>query len=107
MEKNIPLKIKAIACASLALGGLTACGSSIKEGDLGVSKDNIALVKNPLDPLIERKYCEIDKGESVEKGRDSYVSDGTISVDVTLIKSDDCSGWSYNKDYLNDFDWNK
>ena len=44
MERNIPLKVKAIACASLALGGLTACGSSIKEGDLGVSKDNIALV---------------------------------------------------------------
>lgn len=110
MKENTPLKVKALVCAGVALGGLTGCGGPIiSEGDMGVAKDNLSLVVNPLDSLIERKYCEIDKGESVEKGRDSYVSfdNGVTSADVTFIKGDDCSGWSYNNDYLDDFDWKK
>ena len=114
MERNIPPKIKAVVLVTLASGFIfTRCSPKEQNpeiGDTGVAKDTVSLVINPLEPLIKREYCDIDKGEEVKKGRDSYVSpdNGVTSADVTLIeKKGDCSGWSYNGDYKDDFKWNK
>ena len=109
MEKINSLKAKAIVLTGLTLGGLSlsACDPQVEDGSKGVAKEKLELVINPLEPLINRKYCNIDEGEKVTKGRDSYVSDGTISVDVTLIKGENCSGWSYENDFMDDFEWDK
>jgi uncharacterized protein (UPF0297 family) len=113
MEKFNFLRAKAAVCVALAFGGITGCNKNtqnLKIGDTGVAKDTVSLVINPLDSLTERRYCPINKGEGVVKGRDSYVSydNGATSADVTFIDGNgDCSGWSYNGDYIKDFDWNK
>ena len=109
MEKINSLKAKAIVLTGLTLGGLSlsACDPQVEDDSKGVAKEKLELVINPLDPLINRKYCTIDEGEEVTKGRDSYVSDGTMSVDVTLIEGENCSGWSFNNDYLEYIDWGK
>ena len=109
MEKYIPFRI---GLAAVVIGTVAACNNNsnqVETGDIGVAKDTVSLVINPLEPLIKREYCDIDKGEEVKKERDSYVSpdNNQTSTDVTLIKGKTCSGWSYNGDYKDDFKWNK
>ena len=115
-EKHIPFK--ALVCASVAVGGgllLAGCGKGEgkqrpENGDTGIAKDTVSLVTNPKVPKREQITCDVRSGESVIKGRDSYFTpdNGITNADMTFIEgSEDCSGWSYNKDYLDDFDWNK
>lgn len=109
MKENIPFRI---GLAVVVIGTVAACNnpSQVESGDIGTAKETVSLVTNPKAPIRERKECEIGKGESVNKGRDSYVSpdNGVTSADVTFIEGKgNCSGWSFNNDYLADFKWNK
>lgn len=105
MERNIPLKVKAIVCAGIALGGLTACKPEVKSGDTGIATDTMSLETNILSPNSD--YCDINKGQNVELVRRSYVDYGTYKEPVTLIKSDECSGWTSDSNLSKNFEWNK
>ena len=105
MEKYIPLKIKALVCAGVAIGGLTACKPKINSGDTGVATDSMSLRTNVLSPNSD--YCSINNGEKVKVIRQSYVDYGAYKEPVTLIKSDKCSGWTSDSNLSSDFDWNK
>lgn len=107
MEKYIPFRI---GLAAVVIGTVAACNNNsnqVESGDIGIAKETTSLVTNPKAPIRERKDCEIVKGESVERGIDGNMSydNGQTNVKVTFIKGKNCSGYSYNKDYLKDFNW--
>lgn len=105
MERNIPFKVKALVCAGVALGGLTACKPEIKSGDTGVATDTMSLKTNVLSPNSD--YCNINDGDNVKVVRQSYIDYGAYKEPVTLIKNDRCSGWTSDSNLSSDFEWNK
>jgi len=108
MEKNIPFKIKAIALAGVALGTLSGCGNNsnqVEAGDTGTASTRMSLKTNVLNN--SSNYCDINKGQNVELVRRSYVDYGTYKEPVTLIKSDECSGWTSDSNLSKNFEWNK
>lgn len=101
----IPLKIKALVCAGVALGGLTACKPDIKSGDTGIATDTMSLKIDIKDP--NSKKCDFNVGDNVEVVRQSYIDYDTYNENVTLVKNDECSGWTSDSNLPNNFKWNK
>ena len=100
-EKHIPLK--ALVCAGVALGGLTACKPDIKSGDKGIATTTMSLKTNILSSNSDT--CDINSGDNVEVVRQSYIDYGTYNENVTLIKNDECSGWTSDSNLPKNFKW--
>ncbi|MBP6989538.1 hypothetical protein KBB48_02065 [Candidatus Shapirobacteria bacterium] len=66
MEKNIPLKIKALVCAGLTLGGLTRCGGDQTQrpevGDTGVARISMEGVMDYNQIKFPKDTCVIESG---------------------------------------------
>ncbi|HPR99801.1 MAG TPA: hypothetical protein PLU63_03255 [Candidatus Woesebacteria bacterium] len=109
MEKNTPLRIKAIVCTGVALGGLTACKTEVKAGDTGIATNSMSLRTDVLSPRSD--YCDINSGNRVKLVRHSYIDYDTYEEPVTLIENltegVECSGWTSDSNLSEDFEWDK
>ncbi len=105
MEKRIPLKIKAAACAALAIGGLTGCGGSNSYPEVGDSGKATAKLEAVIDynqVAYNKDTCEINPGDRVSFLDESYLRGWYETLGESIVyqlKSDkDCTGWvSYNE----------
>ncbi len=114
MEKRIPLKIKAVTCAALALGALTGCDKSNKypeKGDTGTATANLKVVIDYNQIAYDKDECEININDRVSLVDESYLRGWYETLGQKIIyqlKSDKgCTGWASYNEVKEGIDWDE